>query len=171
MCIRDRESMYERDFQEGRLQLDKIALYSFAPEEPFLPEEPFYIRCAGNNGRKCMDFLRTKGLEPVAFVETDESKIGTEIDSIKVISLESYLEKTEESQIVVALWDWLDVTAELIARGVSQERVSISWGDTGSAILHLSDLKGRKHRYFDASKWKRDILDRAEEMRCSMRNG
>lgn len=159
------ERMYGTSYQKFRLPLEEIALYGFALQEPCLPEGQFYIRCAGNNGRKCLAFLRSVGKEPEAFVEIDPDKIGKTVDGVSVISLNKFLSEMSEAEIIVAVWEWFDIAAGLLASGIPEERLLISWGDTGQAIFRVSDLKGRTHRYFDARKWKKNLLLRVEELK------
>ena len=145
---------------------DKEAeLFGFPESEPYLPQKEFYIRCAGNNGKKCLAFLRSKGLEPVAFVEKDTLKSGTFVEGVKVISLEEFLNLKGNSEIIVAVWSWMGITTDLIADGVSEDRISVSWGDTGSAIFHLSDMQGSLPMYYDRFRFKTEILEYPERAR------
>ncbi len=150
------------DYKESEVSENETDMYSFIPDKAYLPRGDFYIRCAGNNGIKCLNYLRTKGLEPVAFVETDLSKIGTHIEGVPVISLTDFFALKDKTEIIVAVWAWMKVTSELLSKGISEEYVSVSWGDTGYDIFHISDMKGSIPPYYDRLKFHNDIMSKSK---------
>ncbi len=158
------DRMYGTEHLDHRLPLSEIALYQINAEESYLPKRPFCIRCAGNNGRKCLKFLRSKGLEPIAFVEGDESKAGTFVDDVRVITVDEFLKLPDNPEIVVAVWTWMKITSLLINQGVSGDRISVSWGDSGHDIFCLSDMKGPTPLYLDKQKLKLDVYDYAARL-------
>ncbi len=153
------EKLFDINYKNSELSDEETGLYPVIQDEAYLPKKKFYIRCAGNNGVKCLKFLRSKELEPAAFVENNPSKVGTTVEGIKVISLEEFLLLPDDSEIVVAVWTWMKVTYDLIARGVSDERISVSWGDNGYDIFHLSDMVGSMPAYHDRLKLKKEVHD------------
>lgn len=147
--------------EEYSLPLEEIALYEFAETESYLPSKAFYIRCAGEYGRNCLAFLRSKGLEPKAFVDEDREKQEGGVEGVPVISMAQFVEERKDEEVVVAVCArMLDIAAQLAAQGVSEEELSLSWSVGGTRIMRLSDLKGCRPRYYDAAKWRREIRKR-----------
>lgn len=164
--VREIEDMYGMPVLNNSLSLKEIALYDFAETESYIPEGSFYIRCSGKYGQKCLKFLREKGLEPKAFVDSDMGKNGKTVNGVPVISLTQFLNERREEKVVVAVScpTLIEVASELLALKVSAEDISLSWDLTGRRIMRLSDLTGCTPHYFDAAKWRREIERRANDI-------
>ncbi len=160
--IQEIDRMYGCRLEEDAVGLPEIELYDFSPKPSVLPEGDFYIRCAGNNGVLFLKYCRSLGKEPLAFVETAKSKIGTEIKGVHVISEEDFLRVRKSEDVVVAVWSWYEVAADLIANGIKEENIYIAWADNGKSIFRFSDYEGATRPYFDIKKQKRDVLRIAE---------
>lgn len=146
---------------ESALPLEEIALYEFEEKVSYLPQKSFYIRCAGEYGKNCLKFLRSKGLEPKAFI--DENCIGLEREGIPVISLKQFLDERIEEEVIVAVSPvhMIDITAELITMGVSFKNISLSWDIKGQKIIRLFDFRGCLPQYYSTNKWRENILKKS----------
>lgn len=163
IIVKEMKKLYKIDFNNNALPLEEIALYAFEKRESYLPKRKFYIRCAGEWGRNCAKFLKVRGLTPIAFVDEDVEKQGSYIDGIFVISLEQYLQERVDSEIIVAVWQLIDIAAELVAFRVAIEDISLAWA--GRQIMHLEDLSGSYPYYNDPNKWRKEVLLRAKQER------
>lgn len=157
------EGLYNVPIMDYALPLDEIMLYEFLETESYLPEQPFYIRCAGEYGQKCLKFVREMGLEPVAFVDEDDKKTGKIENGVPVISVHQFLEERQGKNIIVAVSfpQIIPITSELIGLNIPLQDISLSWDISGRRIMRLSDLTGCVPHYFDARKWRREIMERA----------
>ena len=159
--------LYNIDYKQSEVDENETSLYDFSPKPSFIPRKAFYIRCAGKIGRKCLNYLRKKGKEPIAFVENNMDIVGSVIDNLKVISVGEYLLKAEGTDIVVAVVEWPPVVADLLFHGVSEDRIMIAWGENGNNIFRFSDLNGSKYPYIDTEKMKEKTLRISEELKMS----
>lgn len=160
------KDMYGLPIIDSALSLEEIALYDFAETESYLPSRTFYIRCAGEYGQRCLEYLREKGLEPKAFVDKDCNKQNSMMNDVPIISLEQFLKENIEGEIIVAVSSHLlDIVAELLAMGVDLENITLSWSISGRRLMRLSDLSGCRPHYSDAEKWRKEIVRRAKEYR------
>ena len=153
------DKMYGYHLSENALPLEEIALYDYDPSPSLLPDGNYYIRCAGKNGRKFLDYALSMGKIPEAFVECNKKLIGKKVKDVKVISLDDYISYHSNVDIVVAVWDWFEIVADLLERGIEEKHIYVSWGGTGDAVFRFSDLKGQTYRYCDPSKWKKIVKE------------
>lgn len=161
------EAMYDISISNSALSLEKIKLYDFEGTEPCLPSKAFYIRCAGEYGRNCFAYLRGKGLKPKAFVDEDKEKQKSGVEGIPVISLAQFVEERENEQVIIAVFPTkiLDITAEMAACDVNFSDLFMAWDESGARIMRLSDLEGCRPHYYDAAKWRREIMESAAYIR------
>jgi hypothetical protein len=150
------EKQYSLSLLDKVLPLDEIALYNFNEGEPYLPIKPFYIRCAGDWGMKCHEFLNKKGLTPIAFI--DEGKQGNFIDGIPIISMKQYLAEQCDSEVIVAVYKLVEFAADLVVLGIPLNDISLSWD--GRQIVSMADLNGSYPYYIDANKWRNGIHEK-----------
>jgi glycosyltransferase involved in cell wall biosynthesis len=143
---------YGVDIEKSAVPFEETKLYKFETSQAYLPKPPFYIRCAGNWGQRCLTFFREHGIEPIAFVDTDKSKIGNMISDVPIISIEKYLENHKGTEVVVAVVDWSGCAKELLEMGVSLDEISIALD--GINIVHLKDSTGALPYYFSLDEWK-----------------
>jgi len=60
---------------------------------------------AGNLGRKALDCLRSAGVEPLAFADNGQSRWGTEVEGVPVMSPKNAAEQYGESALfIVTIW-------------------------------------------------------------------
>lgn len=145
------------------LPLDEIALYHFEVGQPYRPKQPFYIRCAGDFGMKCMELLKKFGLRPIAFVDDKKAEKVGDIDGVPIITIEQYLSQRDDAEVIVAIGKyWPEVAAELVGRGVPLDRISLSWA--GKYILSMADLSGNCPLYFEPVKYKKAIIRESESV-------
>lgn len=155
--------LYDLPILDYALPLDEIMLYEFSETESYFPKGPFYIRCAGEYGQKCLKFVRMMGLEPIAFVDEDNKKIGKVENGVPIISVKQFLDEKKGEDIIVAVSfpQIISITSELLAFNILSENISLSWDITGRRIMRLSDLEGCVPHYFDARKWRKEIMKQA----------
>ena len=121
--------------------------------KPYLPETPFFIRCAGDFGQACARFLQKYGLQPIAFIDNnDEEKL-----SIPIISERKYLQIERGEEIIVAkMSDWYKIIVDLCKSGVHLEKISI-WFNEGK-IFSFNKLRGNYPIWFNPHKEKERII-------------
>lgn len=155
------QRMYRIPVEETELPLEEIALYDFEKRQSYLPKKPFYIRCAGEWGLKCLEFLKGYGLFPIAFVDEAKDKQAEGVEGIPVISVKQFLAERGTAEVIVAVGQLVDFAGELHAEGVPIEDISLAWD--GRQILTLSDLSGSYPYYNDVVKWKNEVASWKKE--------
>ena len=150
------ECMYNVSISKHVVPLEKIALYKIEEQEIYCPVKPFYIRCAGVRGRNCYSAMTHRGLHPMGFVDEDKKYVGKDINGIPVISVEQYMSIHEGTEIIVANVDVVDITVDLLNRGIQAEDISLSI-DNGY-VTRLMDSKKRDNCYYDGENIKKRIF-------------
>lgn len=164
MVVEEIGKLYDLPFWKYALPLDEIKLYEFQGIESCIPKGSFYIRCAGEYGVKCLEFVHSAGLKPVAFIDADNQKIGSKVNGVSIISVAQFLNERKDEKIIVAVSfpRIIAITSELLALKISIEDIFLSWDLTGKRIMKLSDLTGCTPHYFDAEKWRKGIIQQAD---------
>lgn len=58
---------------------------------------------AGTWGKRCMSFLHNYGINVVAFIDSNENKIGTDYFGVSIISLETFKECYHDTLVLIAI--------------------------------------------------------------------
>lgn len=150
------ERLYNISVFQNKVPLEEVELYEMTDEDVYCPSKPFYIRCAGIRGRNCYSMMIHRGLSPLGFVDENKCYTGTGVNGIPVISVDEYIKNMDGTEIIVANTDVVDITVDLINRGVDTENISISMAN--GYVTRLLDDKVKCNSYYDSSKTKRKIL-------------
>lgn len=151
------ERLYNVPINESALPLEEIALYEFKTGKPYIPQKPFYIRCAGDFGIGCRNLLKQYGRSPVAFV--DEFHCGEDIDGVPILSPSDYFKEQNGEEVIVANnKHWVDIAAELMAHGILPENIAVSW--RGHYVFALFSGIGNYPPYAAPEKYKEKVLKR-----------
>ena len=152
--------LYKFNVDENIADLSEIALYSFPSSKSYMPIKSVYIRCAGEYGMKCMEYLVSNGITPMGFIDEDPKKQGTKINGIDVLSPEDYSRHKENSEVIVAVHGFITIAAAALRQGIPLENISIFFG--GEKIMRLADLSGDCPYYYCSSKIRDIILNEAK---------
>lgn len=105
---------------------------------PRLTEKPLILYPAGEYGRIMLKELRRLAIEPAAFCDASEAKIGTAIDGVAVQSLDSLLKRygREEARYLInSAYNYPQIEARLTSCGVPLDCILTpdiySYCDTG----------------------------------------
>lgn len=95
-------------------------------QHPKLMEKPIVLYPAGGQGIKALRFLRKRGIEPVAFCDAAEEKIGTCIGNLLVESLETLIERYGKGgvkYIVNSKFHFAEIYAQLCFVKIPEEDI------------------------------------------------
>ena len=128
------------DIHDADATLDELTLIIYKEQTPFIPTGKIYIYGAGEWGKACLSFMRSKNITPVAFIDRDKEKWGKIIGGVIIQSPDDVIAVGNDCYIIFALYDFTEAVMNFLIKGINPRNIIV--GMYGTRIFRLSDGEG-----------------------------
>lgn len=129
-----------------------LQLYSMTDGKEVLVDGYYYIRCAGERGKECVNNLRERGCVPNAFI--DQNITAKSIEGVSVIRWDELPQMGRDATIIIATDNFCNFYEEALNAGFQSERILLYL--RGGYYIRLYDGEGSIPRYYSRER----ILDK-----------